>query len=583
MQGASPDDNFRCMESILEFAAHGRNVPGPIIQVVDARAILQGLEAQLEAKGHTWADVGLLLVANSKLVTSQRGQGDSDQNLLHALMKFCAEREWSPPLMGATTHSMFYADGDEAISEIADGLLIVAVMSAVLAEIPVAVELTSHDADRRLAGRNAIQTAIQIFSDAMESEYGVILPPHDVFGQSTGILLTTGSGHVEKKFVEFKDCYAIGQELLDAFGDVLVVGGCATNRSAAQLQCLYYSVDLSPAERIYRFTYSHGAVFALLPYLRASVDPKHPFVLDDRAEKLDIKFHEGPESRYAKDRFFVISEINGKEPIDFWTDYWDLSREELLEMERDHTAIPIEPRTYSHTIVSSLSSTDKNAWPNVPIWFESVNGAVMLRLVRAEAKDSNYFLMSLPDDALRRNAESIVEFFDHNVGRAGSVLSFLCESRKYLLNQQGSNIEADVVLSSMPQASTKIGIYLNGEYSLGHRRSIGYHNFSQITAVLPNRSVKELPLEIAWARMTRADKLRELQRLVIDLELDPTTEHEVRKELTALADATVPVEQQRSIWMKIVRLAPGLFRSSGAQQIIVSLVTAELKRELDLN
>jgi hypothetical protein len=162
------------------------------------------------------------------------------------------------------------------------------------------------------------------------------------------------------------------------------------------------------------------------------------------------------------------------------------------------------------------------------------------------------------------------------------VLSFLCESRKYLLNEQRSNVEAEVFLSAMPQAETKVGIYLNGEYSLGHRHSIGYHNFSQITAALPARSVRELPVDIAFARMSRSDKLRELQRLLIDLDLDSSTELELRNELRMLAGPELPLDEQRSIWMRIKHSAPALWQDSGAQQIVASLVTAELKRELGL-
>jgi hypothetical protein len=52
----------------------------------------------------------------------------------------------------------------------------------------------------------------------------------------------------------------------------------------------------------------------------------------------------------------------------------------------------------------------------------------------------------------------------------------------------------------VPDHSQIIGWYVNGEYSTGERRSIGYHNLSQVNAVIANRSVRELP---EWLNNTR--------------------------------------------------------------------------------
>ena len=59
-------------------------------------------------------------------------------------------------------------------------------------------------------------------------------------------------------------------------------------------------------------------------------------------------------------------------------------------MQIEHTPLPAIPKTYPFTIGSSKSAYDKNIWPNVAGWLEMVEGNVLLRLVRAEASDSNW-------------------------------------------------------------------------------------------------------------------------------------------------------------------------------------------------
>ena len=315
----------------------------------------------------------------------------------------------------------------------------------------------------------------------------------DVTASSTGILLTTGSGHIRaEQAVDFKECYAIGQELLDAAEDcdAHIIGGCASNRSEPQLQTLYYS-EIDGRSLHYRSTYNHAAVFCFLPYARARIELDHPYERDEDVDQLDIEFND--HDRYEPGRSFYVEQVNGEPAIDFLERHWPYSRDELEVLARDRKAIPAEPEAHLVTVASSLSRRDKRIWPNIPVWLEQVDGRLMMRLVRAEDDDANYYLMRLREGALRENARDLMATVRNNYRDDAAVLAFLCESRKYVLNRAGSNAEATEMLNSGPPDGCVVGVYVNGEYSTGMRKSIGYHNYSQIGAVVARRPRADLP------------------------------------------------------------------------------------------
>jgi nucleoside phosphorylase len=179
--------------------------------------------------------------------------------------------------------------------------------------------------------------------------------------------------------------------------------------------------------------------------------------------------------------------------MDFLVNYWDVSRDEMLTMMVEGTPIPKQMKTFEYTIASALSPFERAIWPNVPIWFDEVEDKALLRLVRAEAQGSPYYLMRMKRDGLRENVQSLAAHFDRHMAEESTVICFLCESRKFLLDDIDSNVEADTVLAAMPEADVKLGIYLNGEYAVGINDSIGYHNFTQIAAITQTRDIEELP------------------------------------------------------------------------------------------
>jgi hypothetical protein len=194
--------------------------------------------------------------------------------------------------------------------------------------------------------------------------------------------------------------------------------------------------------------------------------------------------------------------INDRPPVEFLSDYWDYTVTELERMADEHTAIPSKPRAHLVTIASSLNRFDDNAWPNVPIWLDREENEILLRLVRAEADDGNYYLMELKPEYLVDNARDLMASVTTNFSDETSLLAFLCESRKYVLDSIGSNAEAEAMLAAAPADGSVIGIYINGEYSTGAPSSIGYHNYSQISAIIPRRPITSLPVNIAQARRT---------------------------------------------------------------------------------
>jgi hypothetical protein len=497
------------MTDVPKLVARGSNIPGPRLYDREVLRELNSLEKRLREQGHTWQDVSLLIIANSKDSGSRDGQLASDQDIIAALNRFCDYREWYPSLLGTTVFSSFYAGVGDDNPDINDGLLFIAVLSSTVKRISVAYEISEDNRKRKDAAVNVLRGCIKELQRQIEDDHGTRPSRLAISDSSLGILFTSGSGHVEAlEFIDFTDCYAIGQELVDKFDNLKVVGGCSTNRGPDLSQCIYYSyVDDTGLK--YGFSYNHCAAAALLPAGSTRLFLEHPYVMADAAP-LQLTFH--PMNRYAPGRYFYIQTINGQNPIDFLANYWGLSKDALHKMLDDHTSIPTEPKTFTHTISSAKSASERVVWPNVPIWFErGPDKSELLRLVRAEPHDSNYYLMVMaprdgnvphatsPDreraalQAIEGNCTDLANYFDEEIGGPASTLSFICESRKVLLNDFGSNIEAESITSLLPPSVTKVGIYLNGEYSTGHSKSIGYHNFSQISAILPPHRPSELP------------------------------------------------------------------------------------------
>lgn len=492
------------MTSILETFAHGRDLPPGPIQTTDVVDIAVQLDQRLGAYGYTWSQVSLLIVINSKRVTPDDTsniaedtvlamQRQSDENLVGGLQRFATAKGHVPPLMGTTAKSMFFSDRGDYDTDISDGILLIAMISAVLPTIPVAMEISGRRGDRKVAGSFAVRKCTAAFRAEIKRIYGRAERAFDIHRHSTGLLFTSGSGHIgARQFIDFVDCYAVGQELIVEAEEAEIVGGCSTNRHSHQLQALYF-LKTDRGDDVYAYTYDHAAVFAFLPYVAADHLLQHPFDVA-RPEPLNLTFN--PTDKHDDGRFFYIERINGQAPIDFLVEYWDVTRDELLEMCAKHTPIPAQQKTFQYTFASALHPNAPAIWPNVPVWFNEVDGQILLRLVRAEAEQSPYYLMVMRKHGIRENAITLGTFFDTRVGSDATVLSFLCESRKYLLEAEDSNVEAETILGSMHDASVKIGIYLNGEYAVGMQKSIGYHNFSHVTAIAPTRDAATLPNDI---------------------------------------------------------------------------------------
>jgi hypothetical protein len=144
----------------------------------------------------------------------------------------------------------------------------------------------------------------------------------EVFRETTGILFTSGSGHVgARQFFDFTDCYAVGQELRNDAKGAQIVGGCSSNRHSKQLQCIYYA-KLDRGNEVYDFTYDHAAITTFLPYSPSEYLLQHPCELASQ-DQLQLEFNE--KDQYDEGRYFYIERINGLEPMDFLVDYWDVS------------------------------------------------------------------------------------------------------------------------------------------------------------------------------------------------------------------------------------------------------------------
>ena len=331
------------MDSVLKIVPYGESLAGNVIQSRQVVQILERLEAGLETEGLKWHDVSLLVLFDSKSARSEKDQLESNDSIKVGIEEFCAGRDWYPPLLGTSVFCSFFKHAAEGDPEIDDGLLFMACVSAVLPKIPVAYEITEHEADRRFAGKRALEQGIRLVRQDMQDGLSVDVPGMTVTKSSIGLIFTTGSGHIEaREEIDFKDCYAVGQELLAASDEheAQLYGGCATNRTQSQMQCLYYSEEIGDRTH-YRCTYRHAAVLAFLPYTLARPHLRHPYRRVDKMDRLDIEFHH--REQYKVGRYFYVKRINGRAPVEFLADYWNYTEEDLVRMTDEKHRSPQSP------------------------------------------------------------------------------------------------------------------------------------------------------------------------------------------------------------------------------------------------
>ena len=458
----------------------------------------------------------------------------ANQNVVYQLTAFCRERDWFPGLIGCTCLGSFFSSVGQTNDSIDNGYLIVAFCSRLVPRIPVRGEFPSAVKMRSHASSDAVRRASRALAAQLGKRGGEAFDERWVYNNSTALLFSTGSGHVAqagdrarslegRDSVQFRECFAAGQRLLElaAEKDVLAVGGHASNNrpTANQLQVLYHSTEEPDGSVSYDWRDSFGAVAAFLPYIRLHVDLSHPYKPVQGANRLDVDFCEDDE--FAPGRYFYVRRINGRPVEDFFGEYWGLSRDEVWRMARDRSPIPSAPALHKITMASTRSGWDQDtAWPNVPVWFEIRKAAgqdeeIVLRLVRAEYEDAHLYLMKLDPPDL----ESCMQRFMLRMETAANVgsLSFLCESRKYVLMDVGENSEAETAIRMSPEGHTAVGVYLNGENSVGKAGSIGYHNYSQVSTLVPASDIGLLPR--ALADLVEAANL--INELATDIVVNP--------------------------------------------------------------
>jgi len=84
----------------------------------------------------------------------------------------------------------------------------------------------------------------------------------------------------------------------------------------------------------------------------------------------------------------------------------------------------------------------------------------------------------------------------------------------------------------------------------------------------------------AFPWVNRQGRIYELQNRLDDEGLDPATELLVREQLEALMDPNMDEKDAALIWKRVIELAPGLWEKSGAKQIIQSIATAYVLKQL---
>lgn len=490
------------MTRLIEIVPSGGNWTAGEDDRAQVRESLEALLRQLTRRGLQWSDVGLIWLANSRLlglgaaaeIELARAQEQFDEALLAELSEFCERYGSWPGLIGASVKASFCYSEGVGEPDIGDGLMWVAVIHRLVSPT-VGVELTGPDSpDRGEAGGRALDKAVQSLTGEINARYRLKLDAAQACEGAIGIALTSGSGHVAATAggVDFRDCYGVGQGLLAAASrlDLTIVGGCASNRAPDQSQCLYYSTPVADDRMHYHVTYGYGAVLALIPAAHVLVQLDHPYKVASE-QRLILDFH--PHEQYDDSRYFCVRSINGQAPRDFLEQHWtEISPLEFQDMVEFGLPIPAKPKAHYFSIASSQDPNPRSIWPNIPVYFENVNGETLLRLVRAEGTDSFFYLIRMTPEGLVENAEELRDSMELNSTDGDSLVTFLCESRKYVLEDLNSNAEVERLALARPDGGCVIGVYLNGEYSTGRERSIGYHNYSQIGAIFGDVGTPDL-------------------------------------------------------------------------------------------
>lgn len=516
------------MKRIYDITIAGRNLISDKVETKDILQLLSMLVSRLESKGYSWRDVSLLLIFNSKKTDFQL---ESDQSLISALAQHCSSHSWFPSLIGTTVFSAFYSDSEEYSTELNDGILVAAMVNSVVDRIPVTNSVSEDVKPRNDVGSEAIRLGVNSLKDKIQQQYETHLNDIDISNSTTGLLFTTGVGYIEnREFIDFRQAYSVGENIKLNWSHMAIVGGSSSNRAPKQLQCLYYS--MAAQDHIdFRFTYKHSAVFAIMPYSPSALYAGHPYEI---AEKNFLEIEFSNHEKYSDGRYFYVQSINDRDPVEFFSSLWGVSVEELDKMEEEHKALAADPRTFEYTIGSAKSSYETSPWPNIPSRTKRLNGKRTIRILRAEPRDSNLYLLKLGQNGFRKNCDELLSTFQNRIGKDSLILSFFCESRKYLSHFRSLNFkETDHLLSQLPSLSSFIGTYLNGEYSLGLPHSLGYHNFSLIASILPRRNVNELPfsilnniqknksLTIFWSHSSRDKSIVREIRDQIDIKIAP--------------------------------------------------------------
>lgn len=486
---------------LVQIIPSGRNWSPELDDRVQIRASLDGLSRDLSERGLRWTEVGLLWLANSRKMTGEASviatvQQAFDDLVVDTLTEFCEQQGSWPSLIGSTVKAGFgFSDTMEEF-DIGDGLMWVAFAHQLLPRIPLGVAVTTKDSsERRDAGRLALQRAVDELTTDINAKRSLNLEPARACVGALGIIFTSGSGHIAgpESDVDFRDCYGVGQGLLQEARrlELTLTGGCASNRVPEQSQCLYYSTETSGDGLEYRATYDYGAVVVLLPAAQTLVQLDHPYTRDSD-QQLALTFD--PHEQYSEGRYFCVRSINGRPPREFLEEHWrEISPEEFQVMVDERSPIPAKPKAHYFSIASSDDPNPMSLWPNIPIYFEKVGNEVMLRLVRAESEDAYFYPIRMTPDQLVHNAEELRDSLEVNGGLGDSLVAFLCESRKYVLEELGINEEVETMAQARSKGGNVLGVYLNGEYSTGEERSIGYHNYSQIGIIFNEGTIEDLP------------------------------------------------------------------------------------------
>lgn len=455
--------------------------------------ILKDLERSIERAGRRWSEISLLMLANSIYHPNAARQVESDEIVLEVIGKFGSERGWAPPLIGATTMSSFFSSYGINKEEIKSGLLFVAFCASSVGELPVAHH--AQDFDRASVPFSTVRQAAQKAART-RSNRSTRIDVNRIYHDSVAILFSTGSAHGDFSMKDdFRACYTAGLRLVELADDtqVKIVGGHASNNRprqaphhTAQRQVLYYS-DGPATSRKYKRTDHFGAVCAFVPTTAPTFGLSHPYEPGEDAGPLNVAWAAGADD--LNQTRFLVESINDETVAAFLERHWHLDSEQLLMMADNETAIPTRAELHEITL---LSAPTRNAiprsWPNVPIWMERRTKAgqeiPLLRLVRGEDPDSYVFLVRMNRNKLEQASETALTRLNE-LGAGASSLSFLCESRKYVLESYGSNAEAWAAIRETRDDATAVGIYVNGEHAAGFKTGIGYHNYSMVNICFP--------------------------------------------------------------------------------------------------